>query len=218
MREGQRVIAVEVVNHPAVQRCGQVLHRVRTVVPVAADQDQRVRRDGADAADTGLGNAVPRVDEARIGHLVEQLKGNILRVTEPAGHFFPEGIEAVLQFFVCKETAFRFPDIKGKTGGFMQVQHDLQAAGFAPADGTANPHEALFTPAAVLVFQYVVIHRDPDMVQTPGSDCVEVFFGNEMLQPVLGIVTLREPAPQVDTAAETEIAELHADHPPWHYV
>ena len=89
MREVQGIIAVEIVDHQVIRRRIEILQGFGAVVVIAADQDQRVRRNRPDPPDTVLHHPVPGRDIFPVRYLVQQLKGNLPRFAEGPGQLFP---------------------------------------------------------------------------------------------------------------------------------
>ena len=96
MGKGQRIIAVEIVDNPVVRGFIQLRNRVRAVVPVTAHQDQGPGGDPADAGNAFRGDPVPGGDEGAIRDLVEQLKGNPVRIGKTFRQALPQGVKALL--------------------------------------------------------------------------------------------------------------------------
>ena len=209
VRKGQRRVAVEIVDHPVVRRRLQVLHGFRAVVPVAAHQNQRPRGDPPDPPDAFPRDAVPRPAESLIRHLVQQLKGHLLRVIKPGGQPFPQLKEPFLAAFAVEEALLLFPFVKGKTVGLVQVQHHLQLPRSGPGKRLFYPGEALRPLLPPLILKNVVIHGNPDMVQPPGGDDVKVLLRDKVVHPLPGIIALGKPPAQVHAPVEAKGLHPH---------
>ena len=206
MGEVQRIVAVEVVNHPVICRQIQVLHRVRAVVPVAAHQDQAVRRNRPDPADAFCRDPVPLIDHGSVRHLVQQLKGDILRIIEAGCQAFPQPVEPFLVFRASEKAAFFVADIEGV------VQHHLQAALQAPFHRPGDSAEAFLAQLALRRFQHIIVHGKPHMIQSPAGNHIYILFLNKVIQPFFGIITLGEPSAQVHASVKSVILHFHSLH------
>ena len=168
MREDHGLVAVEIVDDLVIGRLVQRLDGGNVIVPVAADKDDDIGRDGADLGDAGGNDAVPGFGIGGVSHLVEQFEGNMLRiVTEAGGHLFPDRVEAILIRFVFKETGFGFVLVKTETRGLMQVQDDIEAIFAGPGNGTGQMGVAFFQHSGtVFALDDIEIKGKTDMVKS----------------------------------------------------
>ena len=127
---------------------------------------------------------------------------------------FPQAVKTFLVRQAAKKAAFLMGRVKGIAGCFMQVQHHLQPALDAPVRRPGNPVKSLRAQAAFGRFQHIVIHGNPDVVQPPSGNYVNILFRNKVIQAVPGIIALGEPAAQVHAPVKTEIFHLHVHYAP----
>ena len=105
--EDKRVITMEGVNDVFVSRRCKVLHRVKRVVPVAADDYLHVLAVFSDDLYSLVGNAVPRIEEVLVSNLVEQLENESVLVLYIAlCELLPKVVERLLQVGVVEKVLF----------------------------------------------------------------------------------------------------------------
>ena len=202
MGEGHGIVAMEVVQHLLVRGGGQILHRGGSIVPVAAHQNDHLRRNGADAAHRLLPHPVPHVDEALLGDLVQQLEHDqVGHAAIAAGNILPQGVEALLIGFVVEEAGLGLALVKGEARRFVQIQHHLQAI------LAAHLRRPVQLSIAAAVVQHIVVHGDAHVIQLPAGDLRKVLFLDELVEPRVAVVALAQPAAQVHTAVDAHFLQ-----------
>ena len=215
MGELERLVAVEVVDDLVIIGCIESLDCLGAVVVVAADEYEGVGSDGADTLDAVVGNAVPGVDVALVGDLIEQLENDVVGVAAVVtGELFPKTDKALLKSFAFEEALLILSEIEGEAGGLVQVENHLQTVGLAPAECAVDESEAFGLVGAVVVFQYIVVNGDTNMVESPRSDFCDVRFGDKAVEAFVAVIALREPAAEVDAFQKAFTSE-HSNCPPF---
>ena len=65
--------------------------------------------------------------------------------------------------------------------------------------------KAFLHHAAFRILDDIIVHREADVVKTPGGDHLKVLFGDEAVQALLAVVALGQPAAEIDALIKTGI-------------
>ena len=127
-------------------------------------------------------------------------------VSEALCHLFPQFVEALLIFLAVEEAAFAFSVvIEGEACGLVEIENDVHTILSAELYSVSETGEAAFDPAAVLIFDDIVVEGNANVVCAPFGDNSEVVFSNEVVETVFTVITLREPAAEIDTLVKAFI-------------
>ena len=199
MGELHRRVAVEIVDHLIVKGLVKILHRIRTVVPVAAHKDNRVGSILPYPADALLYHLVPDGDVALICDLVQQLESGVaVHFSEALRYLLPEPVKPLLQRLALEEAVLVLAVIiEGEAGSLVDIYNGVEPVLLRSHYRLLHQREAALLVTAHVVLEYIVIYRYPHMVKPPGSDSLKVLLLYEAVQSLLAVVALGEPAAEV---------------------
>ena len=72
----------------------------------------------------------------------------------------------------------------------MNIQHHIQVILSSPVDDVLDICEAVLLIGAVLFLYEIVVNGNTDVIHAPGGDLFNIFFVNEIVVTLFGMVTL----------------------------
>ena len=176
----QGFVAMKVIYHVPVEGCVQFRDLPGAVVVIAAQQDRRLRCEGPDASDAFPRDLHPGLQEPLLRHFVQKVKGDPVRHGAISRRkAFPQAEKEFLVPFVLEKALLPLLRVERKTLGLVEIQHGAELVFSAPVHDPVEKLQTFADQRSVRPLDHVVVHRDPDMVQSPVPDHGEILFRDE---------------------------------------
>ena len=171
---------MKVIYHIPVEGRVQFRDLPGAVVVIAAQQNRRLRCEGPDASHAFPRDLHPGLQETLLRHFIQKVEGDPVRhgaVT--GGKAFPQTEKELLVSFIFEETLLPLLRVEGKALGLVEIKHCAELVFSAPVHDPVEKLQAFADQRTVRPLDHVVVHRDPDMVQSPVPDHGEILFRDE---------------------------------------
>ena len=139
MREYQRLIAMEVVDHIFVRRKNDVLQRNHIVVVISAHKNLHIGGNFSDSSYALCGDLVPSAAILFFGHFVQKFeRDGILERSESSRKLLPQFYEALLVFWILEKTRLMLAGVEREAVCFVQVENHVQLVFSSPVNCFLN--------------------------------------------------------------------------------